>query len=251
MIYVPVLGCFLFSRQHATNHHFRSGAVGASNKNEEVSKMGLIYKVSRTRISVRGHKNESGLRDSFDELRNERRISMHTEYDKKTDMTNILLAPCLVSDEYAASLDGPYCARIVFELDRFVVPGILRTDWRGNNLFIKKVWLKYKKKHTKDAVVLPSVYERNGSVVFELIVDDSACAETISGRKIRIATSAEFRTEAMNDAKLFFMNYFASKIENAHASMAARIMENFTMDFAELAFSEAELIDFYEEAAKA
>ena len=179
----------------------------------------LILSVSRTVIQVKGKiVNQKGLHEVFDEACDGRLASMHLSYNKKEDLTKILLSPCRVVEEFTQDDQGKQLnCRTVFMVDKSIMHDIIK-ECGDKDAFIEKVWMPYKKARTEDNITLPAVFERADCFSFELL----SC-NLRKGSKI--ATTA-FRNRTMGAAKVFFLELFAERAEDAKKSKpSARLLD--------------------------
>jgi hypothetical protein len=116
-------------------------------------------KVSRTRIQKRGRIKDDELRKVFDDVCDGRRVSMIVEYDRKKNVTTVILSQCVITDEFIKDSQGEDVNwRSVFEVDKDVMSNLLKEQW-GEERFIEKVWMPFKKTRTKKNIVLPHIQE--------------------------------------------------------------------------------------------
>ncbi len=164
-------------------------------------------RVSRTRIKKRGKIEEDELREVFDKVCDGRRISMIVEYDKKKDMTTVILSPCVITDEFVKDKQGDDLNwRSVFEVDKDVMNNLLN-EHGGEEWFIEKVWMPFKKTRTKKNIVLPHIQEGADCASFEILSND-----TYVKGGVRFANT-NFRNRTMKETKHFFQEYFAEQLE--------------------------------------
>lgn len=190
----------------------------------------LVLFVSRTVIKVKGKIiDQKGLHEVFDEACDGRLASMHLDYDKKDDLTRILLSPCRVTEEFTQDDQGKQLdCRTVFMVDKGIMHGIIK-ECGGKNAFIQTVWMPYKKAKTEGNIILPDVLERADWYEFELL----SCNQR---KGLKIATTA-FRNRTMAAAKRFFLELFAEKAECAKKSKpSARLLDDLSMIIGEAAY---------------
>lgn len=168
----------------------------------------LILFVSRTVIQVKGEiVDKKSLHEVFDEACDGRLASMHLNYNKKKDLTRILLSPCRVIEEFTQDEEGKQLnCRTLFAVDKSIMHDLIK-EYGDKDAFIERVWMPYKKSHTSDNIVLPSIIEGSDCFSFELLSSDSC-------KGSKVATTA-FRNRTMGATKRFFLELFAKKAENA------------------------------------
>ena len=196
----------------------------------------LILSVSRTVIQVRGEiVDKQGLHEVFDEACNGRLASMHLNYDKKDDLTRILLSPCRVTEEFTQDDQGDQLNyRTIFMVDKSIMHDVIRT-YGGRDAFIERVWMPYKKAQTRDNIALPDVIEKSDCFLFELL----SCS---SCKGSKVATTA-FRNRAMAAAKRFFLELFAEKAECTKKSKpSARLLDELSMIIDEAACDSEKIV---------
>ena len=190
----------------------------------------LILFVSRTVIQVKGKiVNQKGLHEVFDEACDGRLASMHLSYNKKEDVTKILLSPCRIVEEFTQDDQGKQLnCRTVFMVDKSIMHDIIK-EYGDKDDFIEKVWMPYKKARTEDNIALPTVFERADCFSFELL--------SCSLRKgSKIATTA-FRNRTMGATKIFFLELFAKRAEDAKKSKpSARLLDELSTIISEAAY---------------
>ena len=192
----------------------------------------LILSVSRTVIQVRGEiVDKRGLHEVFDEACDGRLASMHLNYDKKDDLTRILLSPCRVTEEFTqddqGDQSGPWAAGLL-------LPDVIRT-YGSRDAFIERVWMPYKKAQTRDNIALPDVIEKSDCFLFELLSCDSC-------KGSKVATTA-FRNRTMAAAKRFFLELFAEKAECTKKSKpSARLLDELSMIIDEAACDSEKIV---------
>lgn len=190
----------------------------------------LILSVSRTVIQVKGEiVDKQGLHEVFDEACNGRLASMHLNYDKKDDLTRILLSPCRVTEEFTQDDQGDQLNyRTIFMVDKSIMHDVIRT-YSSRDAFIEKVWMPYKKARTEDNITLPAVFEKADCFSFELL----SCSLRKGSKK---ATTA-FRNRTMGAAKVFFLELFAKRAKDAKKSKpSARLLDELSMIIGEAAY---------------
>lgn len=164
-------------------------------------------KVSRTRIQKRGRIKEDELRRVFDEVCDGHRVSMIVEYDRKKNVTTVILSPCVITDEFIKDSQGEDVNwRSVFEVDKDVMSNLLK-EQGGEERFIEKVWMPFKKTQTKKNIVLPHIQEEADCASFEILSN-----ETYFNGSVRFANT-NFRNKTMRVTKHFFQEYFAEQLE--------------------------------------
>lgn len=190
----------------------------------------LILFVSRTVIKAKGKIiDQKGLHEVFDEACDGRLASMHLDYDKKDDLTRILLSPCRVTEEFTQDDQGNQLnCRTIFMVDKSIMHGIMK-ECGGKDAFIEKVWMPYKKARTEDNIILPAVLERADWYEFELL----SCNLR---RGSKNATTA-FRNRTMEATKVFFLELFAKRAEDAKKiKPSARLLDELSMIIGEAAY---------------
>lgn len=190
----------------------------------------LILFVSRTVIKAKGKIiDQKGLHEVFDEACDGRLASMHLDYDKKDDLTRILLSPCRVTEEFTQDDQGKQLnCRTIFMVDKSIMHGVIK-ECGGKDAFIEKVWMPYKKARTEDNIILPVVLERADWYEFELL----SCNLRKGSKK---ATTA-FRNRTMEATKVFFLELFAKRAEDAKKSkLPARLLDELSMIIGEAAY---------------
>ena len=190
----------------------------------------LILSVSRTVIQVKGKIiNQKGLHEVFDEACGGRLASMHLSYNKKEDITKILLSPCRVVEEFTQDNQGKQLnCRTTFIVDKSIMHDIIK-ECGDKDAFIEKVWMPYKKARTEDNIALPVVFEKADCFSFELL----SCSLRKGSKK---ATTA-FRNRTMGAAKVFFLELFAKRAKDAKKSKpSARLLDELSMIIGEAAY---------------
>lgn len=190
----------------------------------------LILSVSRTVIQVKGKIiNQKGLHEVFDEACDGRLASMHLSYNKKEDITKILLSPCRVVEEFTQDDQGKQLNyRTTFIVDKSIMHDIIK-ECGDKDAFIEKVWMPYKKARTEDNIALPAVFEKADCFSFKLL----SCSLRKGSKK---ATTA-FRNRTMGAAKVFFLELFAKRAKDAKKSKpSARLLDELSMIIGEAAY---------------
>lgn len=196
----------------------------------------LILSVSRTVIQVRGEiVDKQSLHEVFDEACNGRLASMHLSYDKKDDLTRILLSPCRVTEEFTQDEEGKQLnCRTLFAVDKSIMHDLIK-EYGSKDAFIERVWMPYKKSHTSDNIALPAIIERSDCFSFELLSCDSC-------KGSKVATTS-FRNRTMGAAKRFFLELFAEKAENAKKTKpSAGLLDELSMIIDEAACDSEKIV---------
>lgn len=174
-----------------------------------------IHEVSRTKIQVKGDIiDQQELHRVFDETCDGRLASMFISYDKTDDLTTVLLVPIRLTEEFIADNNGEQVNyRTVYKVDKCLMKKVFKDIGGDGETFIHKVWMPFKKNHTKDNVVLPKITETADCYTFELLSCDMR-------RGSKVATTT-FRNRNMREAKYYLVHYFAPFGEQLKASKPA------------------------------
>lgn len=181
-----------------------------------------VIKATRVLLVLEGALSETekaALSDCFESKKGDFLITMKIYYDCSDDTTTIQLSPCTFEDAWCEDANKhPLNYRASFSFSADALRDILQVDDIGQNLFIEKEWIPFRKEILEKSVVLPMfmVKKDRRQITFELLSVDQAC-EKADGRRRKVdrvkSISTKRRNEDMEKAKCFLLNRFAEHIE--------------------------------------